>query len=229
MNYLTCHHPSLTAERKGSALSQLTFKPSNKTEPRIFRGRGMSQKMYDAMRAMPTWNPDIPDDNLDDLAFAFGTFPIIDFADARNRGFDTTINTSKSLPNQGTLDKFRSNLELGPGEPFYLIRLLPAELYSNLSLPDPTPDVEVLKAELPSLENNDKDWQATLNWTRQNSFAKGPPTKGRSFSSFSQPFYDNPRRCRPHFGRLAVPSFKRTSPFQLSLTRAARRLLHFVH
>jgi hypothetical protein len=93
MNYLTCHHPSLTAKRKVSTLSELTFKPSNKTEPTIFRGKGMIKKMYDAMRTMPFWNPDIPNDNLDDLAFAFGTFPIIDFADARNRGFDTTINT----------------------------------------------------------------------------------------------------------------------------------------
>ena len=117
-------------------------------------GTGMRERMYAMMKAMP-----MLEKGSSKSAFVGNNFPLIDFADARNRGFSITTSRHKIISPKAVLN-LRLKLELQEGTVLHLVLVVPDGCaYPEVKAID---DVRWYKCAIPSPLTEPEKWEEVL-------------------------------------------------------------------
>jgi hypothetical protein len=112
-------------------------------------------------RAFILMNKMLSAENSSKPIFIGGNFPVIDAADARNRGFSITIARTKGIK-VSTVEMLRSKLGLKKTEVLQIVFLVPEGYDAPTGIPFEVDGVEWYKAELPSPLTNSEIWEEAL-------------------------------------------------------------------
>ena len=106
-------------------------------------GTGLCKRMCDMMKGMH-----MLEKGSSKSVFVGINFPVIDFADAHNRGFSITISRHKQI-NEKMVNKLRARLGLQKDTVLHLVLVFP-ESFSSPAVPFNNKDVKWYKCQIPS-------------------------------------------------------------------------------
>jgi hypothetical protein len=116
-------------------------------------GKGLHGRMHASMKAMVVWNGS-SEDAMATPAFAGSNFPVVDVADARNRGFNMTVGPTHSTPTVKQVKDLRVSLGLSRAQLLHIVYLVLPAHFPLFNVPNPRggdpPGIRLYKAELPS-------------------------------------------------------------------------------
>jgi hypothetical protein len=140
---------------------KLEVKAGNGPVQMIRPGPGLWQCGYDSMKDMPLVLSSGAASS--EPAFFGANFPVIDAADACNRGFSVTIALTKTIK-EATLQKLRASLDLEPTQLLHIVFLVP-EGYNAPQIaqaPLNSAGVQWYKAVIPSPLTDPSEWERAL-------------------------------------------------------------------
>lgn len=161
--YRFLHHGWKTKMRilpAKTKMAELVVQPGVGPVQLVQAGAGLWQRGYDAMQQMQ-----LVESASSPPLFLGANFPLIDAADARNRGFSVTIAKTKTIK-QATVDKLRDKLGLQAAELLHIVFVVP----EHYAVPDvgrapyQLHGVQWYHATLPSPLAHESDWKQALDY-----------------------------------------------------------------
>lgn len=131
-------------------------------------GEAPWDKMYLKMKDMPLWDGKSKAPMAAPV-LAAGNFPLIDVADARNRGFNMTVGATHKSPTVAQVERLRNKLGLNDSQFLHIVYLVLPAHFASFNVPlDKTQgefdSIRLYKAEVPSplSRQGEKVWRQAL-------------------------------------------------------------------